>query len=227
MFNFRLASFQRPLDNVIRIPVRHKKFGPAKIPHRKPRWIPMARSKMFVEPPTCTIPQAELDHETSLHKEYNHRMRALTQYLYDDEAKFSDTGEAGRLEALEEERQHALLLQENEECNKQIQERRNERLKNDMEEVKSNIQLQLKANEELERERIARADEYVRKEAVSIGQRIEPQDLEAAIINALENPIDPEFALDRDGHIYRGRATKSLKVSVEKREKLTAHGDLQ
>ena len=33
------------------------------------------------------------------------------------------------------------------------------------------------------------------------------------MFQALENPVDPEFALDRDGHIYRGRATKSLKVS--------------
>ena len=35
------------------------------------------------------------------------------QYLYDDEAKFSDTGEAGRLEALEEEKEHQRLLQVN------------------------------------------------------------------------------------------------------------------
>ena len=36
---------------------RFKKWGPAVIPHRKPRWVPMARSKMFVNPPTCLTPQ--------------------------------------------------------------------------------------------------------------------------------------------------------------------------
>ena len=41
------------------------------------------------------------------------------------------------------------FIQENEAYNKQIQERRNERLKKEMEEVKSNIQLQLREKEEV------------------------------------------------------------------------------
>ena len=36
---------------------RHKKWGKAVIPHKKPRWIPMARSKMFINPPTSLIPK--------------------------------------------------------------------------------------------------------------------------------------------------------------------------
>lgn len=226
MLNIRLAAVtvQRPLDNVLKISVRHKKWGPAIIPHRKPRWIPMARSKMFVDPPTCLIPKAELVHEQSLHVEYRRRMKALTQYLYEDEAKFSDAGEAGRLEALEEERQHTQLLQENEEYNKQVMERRNLRLQQEMEDIKITIEAQLQAKEEEERERLVLADAYVRREAVLINKRIEPQALEEAIIKALDSPMDPEFALDRDGHIYRGRATKSMKVPKDNREKLPARG---
>ena len=41
------------------------------------------------------------------------------------------------------------LIQENEAYNKQIQERRNERLKKEMEEVKFNIQVQLREKEEV------------------------------------------------------------------------------
>lgn len=37
--------------------VRHKKFGKFVVPHRKPRWIPMARSKMFVQPPKSLVPE--------------------------------------------------------------------------------------------------------------------------------------------------------------------------
>ncbi len=36
---------------------RFKKFGRAVIPHKKPRWIPMARSKMFKNPPKYLVEQ--------------------------------------------------------------------------------------------------------------------------------------------------------------------------
>ena len=45
--------------------VRHKKFGKFVVPHRKPRWIPMARSKMFVQPPKSLIPEVR-SHNTSV-----------------------------------------------------------------------------------------------------------------------------------------------------------------
>ena len=34
----------------------------------------------------------------------------------------------------------------------------------------------------------------------------------------MNNPIDYEYAIDRNGYIYRGRETKSLLVSPEDRE---------
>ena len=50
--------------------VRFKKFGKWIVPHRKPRWIPMARSKMFVDPPESTVPISEQEHIKELETEY-------------------------------------------------------------------------------------------------------------------------------------------------------------
>jgi len=221
MFHLPSLICHKPAQNIIRIPVRFKKFGRAVIPHRKPRWVPMARSKMFVDPPTCTIPKAELDHEKSLFVEYDRRMKALVQYLHDDEAKFSDTGEAGRLEAEQEERDHIRLLKENDVENLRVAEERKLRLEQEMQQIKLKVQQDILANQQREDERLEEAETYVKKEIKSLATRIKPQDLEAAILDALDNPIDLEFALDREGHIYRGRTTKSLKVPRDKRVKLT------
>jgi len=222
-----LSHGQKPAQSVVCVSVRFKKFGRAVIPHRKPRWMPMARSKMFVDPPTCTISQAELEHEKSLFVEYNRRMKALVQYLHEDEAKFSDTGEAGKLEAEQEERDHIRLLKENEEENLRIAEQRKLRLKQEMKEVKLIVDQNILYHQQKEEQRLKEADSYVKKEIKSFANRIQPQDLEAAILDALDNPIDPEFALDREGHIYRGRQTKSLKVPRDKREKLTKTSQFQ
>merc|ERR1712200_229067 len=148
----------------------------------------------------------------------NRRMKALVQYLHEDEAKFSDTGEAGKLEAEQEERDHIRLLKENEEENLRIAEQRKLRLKQEMKEI---VDQNILYHQQREEERLKGADSCVKKEIKSFANRIQPQDLEAAILDALDNPIDPEFALDREGHIYRGRQTKSLKVPRDKREKLT------
>ncbi|XP_023342829.1 probable 28S ribosomal protein S26, mitochondrial [Eurytemora carolleeae] len=206
-------------------PVRFKKFGRAIIPHKKPRWIPMARSKMFKEPPVFLIPQTEIKQEEFLNLEYNRRMNALIKYLDEDYQKFSDTGEAGRIEAELEMKEHVKLLQENDEENRRIAELRRLRLEQEQIEIKQQIEQELSQAEHEEMLRLEKAEEIVTKEADLINRRIMPERLEEAILEALDSPVDHEFAIDIHGHIYRGRETYSLKVPLEKREKLTLRGE--
>ena len=42
--------------------------------------------------------------------------------------------------------------------------------------------------------------------------------MEKVIEIALDNPIDYEYAIDKEGFIYRGRETKSILVSKDERE---------
>jgi len=74
--------------------------------------------------------------------------------------------------------------------------------------------------EEMKQKKIAVANKIIESETEAINNRIRAEDLERAIETALQNPIDPEFAIDLQGNIYRGRYTKSIEVPVNKREKI-------
>jgi len=202
-------------------PIRFKKWGPAVIPHRKPRWVPMARSKMFVNPPTCLTPQEELMHEQELNVEYSRRMKALVKYLEEDYQKYSDTGEAGRIEAELDQKEHIKLVQENDAYNLKVAEHRKLRLEREREAMKERIAQEVLEAEQADRDRLEEAGLYVRRHAEQIKNRVQPDQLEAAILEALDNPVDSEFAIDIHGHIFKGRETRSLKVAANDREKLT------
>ena len=100
----------RPVP-VVRQQVRFKKFGKWIVPHRKPRWVPMARSKMFKNPPESIIPLEEQKVISSLTEEYMTRMRALQFYLHEDDLKAGDKGEAALIAAEKEEQIHIRNLQ--------------------------------------------------------------------------------------------------------------------
>ena len=104
-------SNSSPVTQIFLQQVRFKKWGQWIVPHRKPRWVPMARSKMFVDPPKSFIGQKETDHIEELNTQYMMRMRALHRYLLEDDVKNSDTGEAGMIAAKKEQEQHLKMLQ--------------------------------------------------------------------------------------------------------------------
>ena len=91
--------------------VRFKKTGKWIVPHRKPRWIPMARSKMFKKPPESLIPVEEQKMIKELTEEYMMRMRALQFYLHEDDLKAGDKGEAALIAAEKEEQIHVRNLE--------------------------------------------------------------------------------------------------------------------
>ena len=90
--------------------LRFKKFGRNIVPHRKPRWVPMARSKMFKNPPESTISKDERKHIHELNEEYMKRIKALQFYVYEDDLKAGDTGEAAVIAAEREEESHLVNL---------------------------------------------------------------------------------------------------------------------
>ena len=65
---------------------------------------------MFIDPPKSLRPKEEHDHIAELNEQYMIRMRALHMYLYEDNIKNSDTGEAALIAAQKEEEQHQMML---------------------------------------------------------------------------------------------------------------------
>ena len=88
------------------------------------------------------------------------------------------------------------------------------------EERKVRIMRELQEIQISQKERDDWAESVVEKHKAEMEKRIEPEDLEKAILTALANPIDYEFAIDLDGNIFRGRSTKSKKLKPEDIEKI-------
>jgi len=185
----------------------------------------MARSKMFVDPPKSLVPKEEQEHIAELNEQYMMRMRALHMYLKEDDIKNSDTGEAAMIAAKKEEEEHLMMIKLNEEENLRIAELRKIRLKAEAEERKVRIAQELEDFHESEKIRLAAVDEEVERHKVEMENRIRVEDLESAIEQALANPVDFEYAIDKEGHIYKGRTTKSKKVDPQNYEKLPMASD--
>merc|ERR1719228_2494363 len=119
---------------------------------------------MFVDPPKSLISKEETDHIEELKDQYMVRMRALHMYLLEDDLKNSDTGEAGKIAAKKEEKEHLKLIQLNEDDNIKVAALRAARLKLEAEERKARIARELEEFGKMEKERIAAVDKMVEKQ---------------------------------------------------------------
>ena len=189
--------------------------------HRKPRWYPRAPSKQFKLPEKNHIPEAEEDQIMVLKFKHHDQMAALTQYLWEDYLRNSDVGEAAMIEAAKEEEEHRRLLAENESLNVEVASLRDTRIKIEAKEETQRIALEIKIAQEQEQKRLSVVKKVILSEKKQLDMRIRSvDDLDNAISCALDNPVDEEFAIDKQGYIYRGRYTKSMQVPLEKKEKI-------
>jgi len=202
-----------PANSTRRVPVRGKG---GVIPHKKPRWIPPAKSKMFTLKRVDHTPQSEVEQLNTLKHNYKAHFNAVTQYLYEDYLRNSDTGERAVIEAKREADALDKLIAENEGENETVAARRKERLKNDVVERRKQIESDLEEKARLEEVRQRQIAEVVASETESMENRIRPEDIGRAVEEALAKPVDYEYAIDTDGHMYRGRYTRPTSEAAEK-----------
>ena len=111
-------------------------------------------------------------------------------------------------------------MAENEAENVRVAKIREKRLAGEREEMKVRIeQEKLEHTAEMEEKRLA-AEKLLRETEEAMANRITEENLDEAILQAIENPVDPEFAIATEGHIYRGRYTRSMLVPEADREKI-------
>ncbi|CAD7005751.1 unnamed protein product [Ceratitis capitata] len=176
---------------------------------RKPRWLPVAKSKLFRVPERKQQNADEKAELMRLHNNYKLQMRSLRQYLREEVLRLNVTTTADHivLTPEQEEAEFQRCMQENEAWNQKIAVERNERLQRELEEKAVEIRQRLEAARIREEERLERADEVVRREIELSKSFITRDKLDTAIEQALANPVDYNFSLDLKGNIYRGRNT--------------------
>merc|ERR1711894_365159 len=214
MANFQRISLLRPkLNRFQAVRLRH---GVQR--HRKPRWIGPAPSKLFELPPTDHTDPEDIEQQLTLSWQHRDRLAAISQFLYEDVLRHSDVGEAAIKEAEKEEIEHLKLLEDNDEVNKTVAKQRELRLQKESIENEQNIREELVQIEAKEKVRRRQVEQLISSESLAIDNRIRKEDLERTIEIALDNPIDNEFAIDTEGHIFRGRETKSSLVAKDERD---------
>lgn len=178
--------------------------------HRKPRWLPVAKSKIYRIPKRPVVSKEESLELLRLHNNYKTQMRAIRRFYYDEMVKEKSSRESAssemsqRLEAEEWLRSVEL----NEKWNIQVSLEREERRKAEVQALEERALKKIEVVDQMIKERIAKASEEILREKNLSSTFITAETLEAAIENALANPTDYNYAIDLKGNLYQGRDTQ-------------------
>nr|CAG4644379.1 EOG090X0FQ9 [Lepidurus arcticus] len=172
---------------------------------RKPRHLPTAKSKLFRVPQKPRYPDDEVQEMRRVRNIYNTGMKSVRHYFFQESLKLADTGDFALHAAKSEQEEHLRLMEENRVENEKTAAVREARLARQREQEKEHISQLLVSEQMLSRKRLDEVEELVKKE-IGLAELIITRDnVELAIEEALANPVDYNFAIDREGFVYRGK----------------------
>ncbi|KAK3865863.1 hypothetical protein Pcinc_028556 [Petrolisthes cinctipes] len=189
---------------------------------RKPLWLPPAKSKMFKIPPRKYIPEEESRELLRLYNNYRTQMKIIRRHLKNEVERTAATSELALQQAAEEEAEHQALMEYNLQENLRVAALREKRVQKEFEAEMARVEATKKYQEEralLAEEEAMRIITETQEFAKSFIKR---EDLEQAIETAIANPVDYNFAVDNEGHVFRGRLTKPQDTDEKDWEKLPA-----
>lgn len=167
---------------------------------RKPRWMPIAPSKLYniIEHPAHD-PEEKMQ-IIHLYNIYHTEIKSLSKYFMDEHKRALEEADKNSAISQEEVREQERLLEENERENQRVAKLREERRKQLMEQrVEELLRKEADAQRELE-ERKKLIEEIVRNEKAQSDSYITLEKLDDAINFALENPVSYNYAIDLDGN---------------------------
>lgn len=183
---------------------------------RKPRWLPVAKSKMFRVPERKKQSEEERTELMRLHNQYKTQLRSVRQFLREEVVRHEETSTADHIVLTPEQEEAEFLkcVDINATWNAKIAKERDQRLAKEREEKVAYVQERLEARQLREEERREQANLRVLREIESSKTFITRENLDAAIETALANPVDHNFAIDLAGNLYRGRNSSQVPDST-------------
>lgn len=181
---------------------------------RKPRWLPVAKSKMYRIPPRTITPEDEKIELRRLYNNYRTQMKGIRSYLhseYNVKSVIVDTEEHEKRFMKE----FQTCSKINDEWNEERRQAREVRHASELERDKQIAYKRLDDNIELQKQKLETIEEIVRREKEHAKYFITPENLDEAIEKALANPVDHNFAIDLNENIYSGRNTKVEEVKQQ------------
>lgn len=137
--------------------------------HRKPRWLPVAKSKIYRIPKRPEVTEEERLELLRINNNYHTQMRAIRRFYHEEMIKEKSTLESAtsemsiRVEADEWER----CIKVNEEWNAKVAAERDERRKVEQAAREERILERIKTKDQELAERIVKAAEEIRKQKVT------------------------------------------------------------
>ncbi|CAL1298831.1 unnamed protein product [Larinioides sclopetarius] len=189
-----------------------------KIPIRKPRWLPMAPSKLFRIPQHPYVPPDEKQLIEDLLEEYYTKIVSLQKAFKEELAQKSrDEGHTIENEKLEEAK-FLSLLEENKKENERLRKIREETMERLLQEKQVEL-LQLEEERKLkEQETKQRIEEIVRKQKEKIAVCITYENLDEAIERAINDPRNVAYSIDVYGNVkWEGKPPDDLEEELKKR----------
>ncbi|XP_039486415.1 probable 28S ribosomal protein S26, mitochondrial [Drosophila santomea] len=179
---------------------------------RKPRWLPVAKSKMFRVPERKKQSEEERTELMRLHNQYKTQLRSVRQFLREEVVRHEETSTADHIVLTPEQEESVFqqCVEANAAWNASIAKERDQRLAKEREEKVAYVQERLEARQLREEERKKQANQRVLFEIERSKTFITRETLDAAIETALANPVDHNFAIDLAGNLYQGRSTSQL-----------------
>lgn len=136
--------------------------------HRKPRWLPVAKSKIYRIPKRPVVSPEERLELMRINNNYKTQMRAIRRFYHEEMIKEKSTLESAssemsqKLEAEEWER----CVQHNEQWNAQVAAEREERRKKELEEMEEYALARIVTKDKELKENIEKASERIRVQKV-------------------------------------------------------------
>lgn len=173
---------------------------------RKPRWLPVARSKMFRVAPRTETPEDEKVELRRLYNNYNTLIKSIRGYFYNQyNVKEEIDTEKHEKQFMED---FETCCKINDEWNAEVRVMREERQKKELDREIEIALAKLDAQTKKKKDAFRAMEDLVKKEIEASKDFITTENIDIVIEHAINNPIDYNFSIDLQGNIYSGRKTK-------------------
>ncbi|KAL1513443.1 hypothetical protein ABEB36_002854 [Hypothenemus hampei] len=187
-------------------------YNPALLPvkktHRKPRWVPVAKSKVFRIPKKPKLPEDEANEIRRLFNNYKNNVRSIRKYLYKKHCTIFEISSDPQ-EILKEFKEDLVKCHEiNDKWNAEVKINREARLQKELDEELVLAEKKIEEQMLREEEMYAFTEELVRKQKEASISFITPENIDAIIDKALAEETDYNFAIYPNGEKIIGKKTR-------------------
>ncbi|XP_068977438.1 small ribosomal subunit protein mS26 [Bombus flavifrons] len=180
---------------------------------RKPIWLPTAKSKLFRIPTKPVIPIEEYNELKRLHNNYKTLMKSVMSFFIEKQKKMEVSLDTNAVQK-NMQQDFEICCSINDKWNKEVAMMREERLAREREARQEEIARRLQAKYERDLKLQMNVDKEIKKAKEEAQTFITSKNIDEAILNTLENIVNHNMAIDRNGNFYKDKSEENESSAV-------------